>query len=216
MLRTWKSAWLLCGLLGLASCAKDEAARRLPLPADEATSEERAAIDATLTRIEGLTVELGHPHAFRDLPVILTTDDRTYTDHPAGCVSVDGAPQFILVKRTVLLNEARIAEGGAESTLFRVLLHEIGHCYFHRSHEEAHISQDGEMIELTVGEDGAGSHLDYAVLDATVMVPETLTLPVALEKYYVAELLGLARAKSLEDLAPFAPSLKFVPLETLR
>lgn len=43
------------------------------------------------------------------------------------------------------------------------------------------------------------------MLDATVMVPETPTLPVALEKYYVAEILGLARAKRVEDLAAYAP-----------
>ena len=42
------------------------------------------------------------------------------------------------------------------------------------------------------------------MIDSTVMVPEELLLPVALERYYVAEILNLARASRLEDLKPFA------------
>ncbi|MGZ3657257.1 MAG: hypothetical protein ACXVB9_02690 [Bdellovibrionota bacterium] len=207
------SALALILFIGLCACsggndAKTQA-KRLPLPTDEATSEERSQLDATLTQIEGITRDLGHPQTFRSIPVILTTDDHTYTDHPAGCVSSGGVPQFILVKRVVLENEARISEGQVESTLFRVLLHEIGHCYFSRQHEDAPIFEVGKNIELSVKRGNVGGKIQYPMLDATVMEPQNLTLPIALEKYYVSEILGMGRAKTLADLAAYAP-LRYV------
>lgn len=207
-----KYALLLC--LALAGCAKADTAgtatqaQHIPVPTDEADEGERAQIDATLSRIEELTRTLGKPHTFRSVPVVVTTSNQ-YTDHPAACVALGGEPQFILVKPGVFTEEAQIAPGNIESSLFRVLLHEIGHCYFHREHEEAQIEEAGRMIELTVNQQGVSGRIQFPYLDATVMVPENLTVPIALEKYYVAEILGLARAKTLDDLVPYAP-LKYV------
>jgi hypothetical protein len=198
--------------LALAGCAKDDSARpqskSITAPEDQSDAAQRAQIDATLTKIEGLTSALGKPHTFRSVPIVVSTDTH-YTDHPAACVALNRVPQFILVKPAVFEAEDRISPGGIDSTLFRVLLHEIGHCYFHREHEEEHISQPGRLVQLTVKQRGVTGKVDLPFLDATVMVPENLSVPIVLEKYYVAEILGVIRAKTLQDLAPYAP-LKYV------
>jgi hypothetical protein len=198
-------------LLAFTGCAKENSAattQSVTAPEDQADATQRAAIDATLTKIEAFTRILGKPHTFRSLPIVVTTDTH-FTDHPAACVSVKGAAQFILVKPAVFEAEERIAPNKVDSTLFRILLHEIGHCYFHREHEEDHIAQPGRLVELTLNRQGVTSKVNVPFLDATVMVPENLSVPIALEKYYVAEILGVTRAKTLQDLAPYAP-LKYV------
>jgi hypothetical protein len=208
--RNFLPALALC--LALFSCAKVEAplsqTPRIAPPADEAVAAERSQIDAMLSQIEAFTRLLGKPQSFRSVPVVVTTSNQ-YTNHAAACVAVSGAPQFILVKPSVFENEARISEGELESSLFRVLLHEIGHCYFHREHEAAEIGAPGQFVELAVKRKALTGKIQFPCLDATVMVPENLTVPIALEKYYVAEILGLARAKTLADLASYA-SLKYV------
>ena len=203
---------LVALILALAGCARDDSATKqtlaIKVPADEADQGQRDQINASLAKIEGLTRALGQAHAFRSVPVIVTNDNH-YTDHPAACVAVNRVPQFILVKPSVFDDEARMAPGEVESTLFRVLLHEIGHCYFLREHEQAEIEEPGRLVELSLKQRGVTAKVQFPSLDATVMVPENLSVPIALEKYYVAEILGLARAKTLQDFAPYAP-LKYV------
>lgn len=202
---------LLASCLAFAGCARDGTRAKkaqLQRPRDEASLEERAQINATVARIETLTKELGQPKTFRTLPIILSNED-SYTDHPAGCVSVEGGdPQFIVIKRSVFDKENDLAGAGVETSLFRVLLHEIGHCYFGRAHEEERLYTENMLIELGTLE--GEQPLVYPVLDVSVMVPESLTLPVALEKYYVAELLGISRAKKVEDFMPYVKKSRLV------
>jgi hypothetical protein len=191
----------------MAACSREDDAKknaRLAPPADESTGEQRASMNSTLDRIEALTRELGQPRTFRDLPIVVTTAN-SYTDHPAACVSLAGKGQFILIKPSVFDDDAEVQAEGAEDELFRVLLHEIGHCYFNRQHEEDRLFAADKVVEISA--DGGGT-ATYPILDASIMVPEELTAPVALEKYYVAELLGIERAKTMEDLVGFVPNAK--------
>ncbi len=179
----------------------------LVIPADEASAEERAEIESALREIESVAAELSAPRDFHRLPVIVTTAEN-FTDHPAACVSENGEGRFILLKPSVIEQEKEERKSGRHSALLRVLLHEIGHCYFGREHETAQIQSPGYVIEI----ESAAGPIYYHSLDVSVMVKESLVIPTPLERYYVAELLGLTRAESLADIAAFAP-LKYLPIE---
>lgn len=176
----------------------------LALPADETTADQKAMIEDTLAKIEATTASLGQPRSFRSIPVIVTTEKHYLNEAKGACVKLADRPQFILVSPEVLDFEQRLSPSSKASTLFPVLLHEIGHCYFQRSHDSTKISLAGSDISLTTkasrAEEVVGS------LDASVMTPETLVMERQLERYYVAEVMGLAKAHRLEDVNAYALS----------
>lgn len=213
------SSWLfsLCAsTLLLAACAREAPPAAAPVasavtvPADQARPEERQQIETALGEIETIAAELGRPRGFHSLPVVLAADDdQTVTNRVAACVSENGIGQFIVIKRIALTREATAAELGMDSVLFRILLHEIGHCYFQRGHDDAYVEAEGK--ELLIDQPTrAGRRFPYRSLDASAMATNSLSLPIALKKYYVAELLGLARANSPEDFLAYAP-VRMVP-----
>jgi hypothetical protein len=204
---------LLLALLAFSalSCARGrEDSQSLPLPDDEATLSEREQINAALERIEALTAELGQARSFRELPIVVTSR-HDYTHHPAACVSLNGKAQFILIRPEVLSAERMLWSDNLDTTLFRVLLHEIGHCYFQRDHDDTRIASDLHFIQMKVRRRNSEERRLYSMLDVSVMASDSLELPVPLEKYYVAELLGLKRATRLADFRAYG-SFQFVPI----
>jgi hypothetical protein len=196
---------LALSLLCLA-CAKERegdfvSAASVTVPADEATPEERERINATLDEIEALAGQLARPQSFRSLPVIVTTESMAESHRAGACYFENGRGKFILVNRVVLRQEERLRTVGLESTLFRVLLHEIGHCYFGREHLEEKISQKGRRLRFAP--DRQERRPVFEEFNVSSMESKTLLIPLALKKYYVAEILGLFRARSLEDLAAY-------------
>jgi hypothetical protein len=192
----------------LTACAKaKEKSPDLAPPPDQSSAEETKAINATLARIEALTVEVGDERHFRSLPIIVReTADASVVPNFGACIRSAGKAQYILLKKEVFVQEKRLVKmEAADRTLFRVLLHEIGHCYFGREHDNARIESEGQFLEITSG----GKSLQYMSLDVSAMAEATLVQPSALDKYYVAELLGLARATSPDEIKPFA-EVKFV------
>jgi hypothetical protein len=179
----------------------------LPVPTDEATPEQRAAIDATLSRIEGVTAELGHPHRFRAIPILVTTDNKYITDAKGACVKVGTRPQFILVRPSVLKFELDQAPDSPTTSLFPVLLHEIGHCYFAREHDPALIRTDGSLISMTRA-DGSVAQ-PFEALEASVMHPEKTQMYVEFEHYYAAEVMGLVPNRTLEAFGRYDARASF-------
>lgn len=209
LFRAHSLALLLIACAGLCACAKDKkrdvVAGSLPVPADEATAQERAQIASTVKEIETLAGELARPQAFRSLPVVVTTESMAETKRAGACFMENGRGKFILVNREVFREEARMAAGRFQTTLFRVLLHEIGHCYLGRDHLETRISGQGRKLRFHRREPGKKAFDDLFSSDYNVssMESQSLVMPLALKKYYVAELLGLFRAASLNDIAEY-------------
>ncbi len=173
----------------------------LAIPADEATAEERKQIDSTLLEIETLAGELGRPQSFRSLPIVVSTESMAKTERAGACYLENGRGRYILVNRVVLREEERLVGIGLQSTLFRVLLHEIGHCYFGRDHLEDKLSERGRRLRFPA--DRFRRRPEFSELNVSSMESRTLLLPIALKKYYVAEILGLFRARSLAELAQY-------------
>jgi hypothetical protein len=210
---------LLFLLLLLTACGHDKSiqpdAQTLPTPTDEATTDQKAMIGDTLSKIEATTTALGQPHSFRSLPVIVTSEKHYLSESKGACIKLGRRPQFILVSPAVLEFEKRLAPDSKSSTLFPVLLHEISHCYFLRSHDSAKINLEGSAISLLTKANNGEEVVQS--LDASVMAPDTLVMECQLERYYVAEVLGLAKSRNLEALNTFAPqglSAKFVKHES--
>lgn len=196
---------LACGLA--AGCAKERPkdqvnAASVPVPADQATAEERKQIEDTIAEIETLAGELARPQAFRRLPVLVTTEDMQDTKRAGACFLENGKGKFILVNRVVLRQEEWLSKVGLQSTLFRVLLHEIGHCYFARDHLEDRVTRvKGRRLRFAPNERRLRPELEDFLVSS--MESQSLLMPLALKKYYVAELLGLYRARSLAELAEY-------------
>lgn len=213
---------LLNFLLFLSACGKHPdgaGAASLPPPADEATPSQRSLIDATLTKIELITAGLGQPRKFRAVPVLVTSDNQYLTEAKGSCVRLGDRPQFILVSPAVLKFEAPLPPDALTSSFFPILLHEIGHCYFGRSHDSALIRTQGYDIAMatSAGEQVREERIDS--LDASVMAPQKIFMPVALERYYVAEVMGLVPQRSLEAVAKYSAaraSLKYVKRDELK
>jgi hypothetical protein len=203
----------------LAGCGHDKGAQTetqtLPPPTDEATADQKTMVDNTLTKIEATTASLGQPRSFRSVPVIVTTEKRYLSEAKGACIKIGGRPQFILVSPAVLEFEKRLSPESKSSTLLPVLLHEIGHCYFNRSHDSSKIDHEGSDISLLT-KSNTGEEVVQS-LDASVMTPDNLVMERQLERYYVAEVMGLAKARNLEALNAFAPnglSARFVKRES--
>lgn len=200
-------ASLLAIALLCFACAKEKEgdfvnATSVTIPADESTPEERERINATLDEIEALAGQLARPQSFRSLPVIVTTESMADSHRAGACYFENGRGKFILVNRVVLRQEERLRTIGLESTLFRVLLHEIGHCYLGREHLEEKISQKGRRLRFAP--DRHDRRPVFEEFNVSSMESKTLLMPLALKKYYVAEILGLYRARSLDELAAYA------------
>lgn len=196
---------LACGVA--AGCAKEKArdqvnAPAVPVPADEATPEERKQIERTLSEIETLAGELARPQAFRRLPVLVTTEDMQETKRAGACYMEGGKGKFILVNRMVLRQEEWLSQVGLQTTLFRVLLHEIGHCYLARDHLDDRVARvQGKKLRFAPNQRKHRHELEDFLVSS--MESQSLLMPLPLKKYYVAELLGLFRARSLAELAEY-------------
>ena len=204
-----KFALLAClafSSLSAFSCAKlkgDETVKvsQLVVPPDEATPEERAMLDKTLTEIEKLTGEVGRAQSFRALPVLVTTESPKETLRYAACYSEEGRGRFITVNRFVLEKEKYFAAGSEESTLFQVLLHEIGHCYFGRTHDDTQISL--HKLRAVLKEGNVERGLALRSLNSSAMHSKNLMVISHLKRYYVAEIIGLVPAPDLPAVSRY-------------
>jgi len=204
-------------LLGIAlfSCGGNDATKigQIAMPADEATDEERAQISQTVKEIEMISGSLGRPQSFDSVPILVTSESTLAANRHGACVRENGAGKFILVNREVLNQEKRLVQEGSMTTLFRVILHEIGHCYFAREHFDEKIeARDKQIMWNRKQKDRQPVY--FSSLNVSSMEATSLQLPVALKSYYVAEILGLVRAANLSDLAPYAQFV-FVDLRSV-
>ena len=165
------------------------------MPLDEGTPLEHAEITGALTRISDLTEKFGKRREFDAIPVIVVTEDARKTDRVGYC---DSLP-FIALNRSLFVRDK------VNSSLAPVLLHEIGHCYFHRGHFNGMIVKPGFSFVFYDNSDPMHQRMYlYPGICQSIMCAHSAN-PVQLLEYYVGELLGRPRATSVADMEQFAP-----------
>lgn len=168
------------------------------IPEDQATEEERLLLSSTVRLIEDYASELGHNVKFDSVPIVIRVRENPAENIAGRChYKYDLTGSHIEIFKDVVPISLARRENSFAPELFIVLLHEIGHCYFQRSHQNDLIKKSGyEMIfELR------DSDIVFSEVPSSVMIEAwNMGLPKSLERYYVGEVLGLYRATTPEEL----------------
>jgi len=183
------------------SCGKGPESSGIDLPKDSVTAAEKLKIQTATARIEADLKEAGVSIKLDTVPVIVSdfgdhvTMGRCYQDSK-------GTPIAIVLSHAVLSFDA--PDEDFEPWYLTVLLHEIGHCYFNREHEDDMIYPNGQMI---FGKLAAHSREQgWGALNPSVMnTSGERNLLKVLRAYYVKEIAGLDRAHSWEHFAEYTP-----------
>lgn len=177
------------------------------LPADVSTEAEKEKIHAIISTIEADLDQLGVTKKLDTIPIIVAKlEDRV----AARCYK-DERDRAI----GIVVAASTLADVGADPRYlplsFKAILHEIGHCYFDRDHEEVAFSVPDQSIKLVLGEGEIQTSHIITLLSPTIMEPVDLfMIPVELRSYYVAEVAGKERLSSWEDLDQFG-QVELVP-----
>jgi hypothetical protein len=213
---------ILC--VPLMSCSQigqqlgiEHQAYNIVMPNDESTAYERKVIKRTTKKIESIARTLGRDLKFNSIPVLVTTEDPTVTKRWGYCQWDENEKGvFIVLNREVFRKDL---EDSRLHFVFGVLLHEIGHCYFGRKHDTAVIKRDGYKISIETFDSEGGTTITIDEFPVSIMysksslVGSPLTgVPTSLENYFVAELLGLQRVSSVEDLEEL-PGVYFTSID---
>lgn len=179
---------ILSFLLMIVSCGQKHAENML-LPSDQATKEEKEILSHAIDEIQAGFTENGVNVNIRSIPYHVST--KLPSEIAGICVyKENGDPVGIAINRRVL-QEWAIKTPTYYGFLYKALLHEVGHCFFQREHDDGHL----EIPDNLLSED---------VIDLSVMVDGgRAIIPNVLWPYYVREVAGLERINSLDDLQNF-------------
>lgn len=197
--------FVACGHpIDIANTADDQ------IPLNEATAEETAIIDTVKQDIIQIAASYGVLLDLDRLPIVVSSkQDIPNADGSNGyqglCILDQiGNGTAILLSKQMLKLDLYKAEKYKRNEValdtFKTLLHEVGHCYFGRKHESEVL--EIEKYQLTIREKNETYNLPF--LPASVMDNSAGTvIPYSLKRYYVAEIVGFYRAKSLQEVAQF-------------
>lgn len=177
------------------------------MPTDFATTAERAAIQSSLSAISEMMAKLGKPNKLDRIQILVMKPTRQKLH---GICVQRKKSRYILIARSVLdkhLSEDTSNE--VDERLFMVLLHEIGHCYFGREHDDALVASVPGSSLTTETVRGRTIHMFQRTEVPASVMHSTGAEGHGLKEYYVAELLGLARARNWKDLERYGA--KVVP-----
>ena len=171
-------------------------------PASEASALQSSQIEEELKKLEVEFSELGVDINLHKIPVIV----KPMSDL-GRCTSNDkGKSLWITINPIIFQSPSRGDYSMNETTLYSVLLHEIGHCYFGRQHEEnEYVSMEGHKVTFPheyelVGYGKYRLNFRDNELPKTVMMVNRPPVPRVLRKYYTSEIAGLERLHSFADL----------------
>ncbi len=180
-----KNLFLLLLLIG---CGKKTIYTYPPVPESQASAMNKSEIDEELDKLQQEFADMNVHVNLKALPVVVAP-------LPFGVV---GRCQYgkkdhgiyIILSPHLFLDEVMLPLDAPvfEKDFVRVLLHEIGHCYFHRKHEAPRFLEiPGQSFELQ-------NENAYALMDKipTSLMPaeSAYRMPKALRKYYIAEIAG--------------------------
>lgn len=200
----------LPNLLGMESQIYTKA-----IPSDEATSEEKEKIELALSKIESIATELGYDKKFRKLPIIVQATSLSMGRNSGYCAwDQNGDGRYIALNRSIFASDP---SANRFDFLFGVLLHEIGHCYFRRGHESRVFKKEGFRISVEVTDESGGTQISLDEIPVSIMYTKTsqesfllIKVPLNFQKYFVSEVLGVARINSDSDLANI-PGVHLIP-----
>ncbi len=188
-------------MLLLLGCGKKTVYTYPSAPANEATPEMKSEINEELTKLEQEFSEFGVKINLHELPVVVAS-------LPFGVVGRcqygrKNAGIFIVLSPLNFQKPefAPLDDHLFEKEFVRVLLHEIGHCYFGRQHETAtYLESPGNSFELH----HEGTSVVFDKIPRSLMPAESpYRLPKALRKYYISEIAGKAELTSPTVLETF-------------
>lgn len=189
---------LLFILLSVA-CSEEVEVRDAPIliPENQATAVQNEKIQDTLLELTEIMKELGVDEDLTRIPIVVLDIE------PGGqCFRTKDKNGIYIVLDKEVVDAEPVAEF-YERPLFATLLHEIGHCYFGRSHTDEKIQAENKLVRVNYP--NASAFLDYYYLPISAMHGEsTFPIPKNLKKYYVGEVIGAEKAAIPEDLSGYA------------
>ena len=189
-----------------SGCTRFEHDTAYDFPNDIGTKDDHQKVAETATEIQRVSAILGQNKDFHSFPVFVVGKDTPHAMGSAYCVTdSQGRGVYMGIRRGLLREtEEMNSSGVGKSRLFLILLHEYGHCLFGRAHDTEVFSRADSVINLRTGSESQVYQTIMAI-PATVMYPNAYITEVSdsLKKYYVGELFGLGRMKSLADFEKF-------------
>lgn len=186
--------WLLIVII-IVSCGR-KVVEESNFPQNQASTLETEVLDEALTNIQKDFDALGVR-----VNVKATRYSVADTDNALGICfkSADGERRGIALHHKLFAEVIENEE--IYGLLYKVLLHEIGHCFFDRDHDETYYSLPGYvmLIEMRAGVMERHSTLPVTLMSEVgwYMVPKILW------PYYVKEIAGIDRIISWEDIKTY-------------
>lgn len=199
---------ILLVLLLFLGCAKDDdqpapnesIRKKLESLVDESSPEERALLAENMELINSYAAEFSQQLDFRTVPVLVTTRKDIIKTGNGLCLYEGKKGLKIYLRKDFFAPSLFEKDTGYSPAIYNQLIHEIGHCYLLRKHEHVFLSKPGYQAKFKI----AGkqpSEYSYHSIPASMMADDfSFRIPKQLEKYYVWEIFGKFRAKTLEDL----------------
>jgi hypothetical protein len=192
---------LLLSLL-LLGCGRKTFYTTPPMPANQASLEVKAEISEELEKLQKDFDELNVSIDLKRLPVVVAPLPFAVVGRCQYGSNNQGA--YIILSPNLFGQVEFLPLDGShfEKEFVRVLIHEIGHCYFGRMHEVPEFLQmPGSSFELR----HEGSAVVFDKIPSSLMPAESVyRMPKALRKYYISELVGKARLSNATVLGQFA------------
>lgn len=189
-------------LLLLSSCGKKTIYTDPSTPNNLASSSVQSDIDEELEKLEKEFAALEVNVDLKLLPVVVAPLPQGVV----GRCQYGRANKGIFIVLSPVLFPQDNVHNGIDAHLYekdfvRVLLHEIGHCYFRRMHDEPEFLEvPGNSFELR----HEGMTVIYDKIPTSVMPAESnYRMPKALRAYYVSELVGKAKLETSSQLEEF-------------
>lgn len=190
---------ILCAFL--ASCGERGFPEKKGLNLDEeATPEQTLLIENELNQLENDFKSVGVNVNLHEVPVRVKKLEGNswgacYQDNQRG-------PLAIVLDPRAFKQNGLLSKDPYLSYLTTILLHEIGHCYFDRKHIELEFL-DVKQKEIVISAPGE-ERFATSSIPTSVMSPAAPPGPKRLRKYYVSEVAGIAKLKTLDALQSYA------------
>ena len=162
----------LIGISGVACSPTPDAAEDVERPADISSNQDRKDIEAVKTEIQELAEQIGVPGDFKNFPVIVVAKYPGQDGPLAYChESQTHSSRYIgIVKTTMETYLSELHAHQDSSFLFKLLVHEYGHCLFDRGHDETMLGRPGYNIFIVVP-DQNGETLILAIAETAISDP---------------------------------------------
>jgi len=182
----------------LISCGNGKAPKALPF--NKASKSEQVTLNKVLENIQkdfdSLAIKV-------DLKKIRYSVNSLGGKHVGICYRrKNGQGIGIAIDHTVFLSE--VESENYYGRIYNILLHEIGHCFFNRNHEETYLDLQGQQMTLTV-DAATNSRYVYQQFVKSIMIPYEafVLMPKVLWPYYIKEIAGIERVEHVDDLKKY-------------